>query len=72
MFCPALMDKGVLFAASAAAGGSCLFWSRCPFYMISDSGRYFEIGFSVGPIHVEKDTLLISWIRIRLVGQQRI
>ena len=52
------MDKGVTFAADAASG-RCFFWSRFPFDVISDSGRYFEISFSVSPGHVEKDLSLI-------------
>ena len=44
MFSPALVDKGVTFAA-----GSFFYWSRCPFAVISDSGRYFEISLSVSP-----------------------
>ena len=71
MLSPALVDKGVTFAAADAAG--CSFcWSRCPFAAISDSGRYFEISFSVSHGHVEKDPSLIAWSRVRLVGQQRI
>ena len=71
MFSPALVDKGVTFA-SAAAAGHCFFWFRCPFAVISDSGRYFEISFSMSPGHVEKDPSLIAWSRVRLVGHQRI
>ena len=59
MFSPDLVDKGVTFVA-AAADSHCFFWSRCPFDVISDSGRYFEISFSVSPGHVEKDPSLIS------------
>ena len=66
-----LVDKGVTFAAADAAD-SCFCWSRCPFAVISDSGRYFEISFSVSLDHVEKDPYLIAWSRVRLVGQQRI
>ena len=65
------MDKGVIFAAAAAAG-CCFFWSRCPFDVIYDSGRYFEIILSVSPGHVEKDPSLIAWSRVCLVGQKRI
>ena len=71
MFYPALVDKGVTFSSTAAAV-SCFFWSRRPFAVISDSGRYFEISFSVSPGHVQKDPSVISWSRVRLVGQQRI
>ena len=71
MFYPALVDKGVAFAA-AAASFSCFLWSRGPFAMIYDSGRYFEIRFSASPGHVEKDPSFIAWIRVRLVGQHRI
>ena len=71
MFSPYLVDKGVKFAADAATG-CCFCWSRCPFSMISDSGRHFEISFSVSPGHVEKDPSFIAWIRVRLVGQRRI
>ena len=71
MLSPDLVDKGVTFAAAAAAG-CCLYWSRFPFAVISDSGRYFEISFSVSPGHFEKDPTLIAWIRVRLIGQQRI
>ena len=68
---PDLVGKGVTFSADAAAG--CSFcWSRCPFDVIYDSGKYFEISFSVSPRHVEKDPSLIAWIRVRLVGQKRI
>ena len=71
VFSPALVDKGVTFA-DADAAGSFFCWSSCPFAVIYDSWRYFEISFSVSPGHVEKDPSLISWIRLRLVGQQRI
>ena len=71
MFSPALVDKVVTFAA-AAADVHCFCWSRCPFAVIPDSGRYFEISFSVSPGHVEKDPSLISWSRVRLVGQHSI
>ena len=71
MFSPELVDKGVTFAAAAAAG-RCFCWSRCPFAVIYDSERYFDISFSVSPGHVEKDPSLIAWSRVRLVGQQRI
>ena len=71
MFYPVLVDKGVIFAAATAAG-SCFCWSRCYFAVISDSRRYFEISFSVSPGYVEKNPSLISWIRVRLVGQKRI
>ena len=50
-----MVDKSVTFSA-AAADGHCFCWSRCPFAVISDSGRYFEINLSVSPGHVEKDT----------------
>ena len=69
MFFPYLVDKGVTFAADAATG-RILFWSRCPFAVISDSGRYFEIILSVSPGHIEKDPSLIACIRVRLVGHQ--
>ena len=72
MFYPSLVDKCVTFAAAAAAAGCCFCYFRCPFAVISDSGRYFEIRFSVSPYHVEKDLSLIAWSRVRLVGQQRI
>ena len=68
---PGLVDKGVSFATASSDGG-CFFWSRCPFAVISDSGRYFEISFSVSHGHVEKDPSLIAWSRVSLVGQQRI
>ena len=71
MFFADLLDKGITFD-SAAAAGCCFCWSRCPFDVISDSGRYFEINFSVGPGHVKKDPSVIALIRVRLVGQQRI
>ena len=71
MFSPDLVDKGVTFAAAAAAG-HCFCWFRCIFAVISDSGGYFEIGFSVSPGRIEKDQSLITWIRVRLVGHQRI
>ena len=71
MFSPDLVDKGGTFAAAAAAG-LCFCWSSCPFPVISDSRRYFGISFSVSPGHIEKDPFLISWSRVRLVGQQRI
>ena len=75
MLSPDLVDKGVTFAAddsADAAAGHFLCWSRCPFYVISDSGINFEISFSISPGHVEKDPSLIAWIRVRLVGKQRI
>ena len=68
MSSPALVDKDVKFATDDAAN-HCFFCSMCPFSGISDSGRYFEISFSVGPVHVEKDPSLIAWRRVRLVGQ---
>ena len=71
MFSPDLVDKGVTFSAAAAAG-RCFCWSRCPFAVISNSGRYFEISFSVSPGHVEKYPSLVDWSRVRLVGQQRV
>ena len=71
MFFPDLVDKGVTFAAAAAAG-LFLCHSRCHFAVISDSGRYFEISFSVSPGHVEKYPSLISWIRVRLIGKKMI
>ena len=71
MFSPDLVDKGVTLAA-AAADGRCFCWCRCPFAGVSDSGRYFEISFSVSPVPVENDPSLIAWSRVRLVGQQRI
>ena len=71
MFSPALVDKGVAFAADAASG-SCFYWSRCPFSMIPDSGRYFVISLSVSHGHIEKDPSLIAWSRVILVGKQRI
>ena len=71
MFSPDLVDKGVKFSAATAAG-RCFCWSRCPFSVIYDSGRYFEISFSLSPGHVEKDPYLIAWSRVSLVGQQRI
>ena len=71
MFSPALVDKGVMFAAVAAAV-SYFSWYRCPFDVISDSGRYFEIRFSMSPGHVEKDPSLIAWSRVRLFGKQMI
>ena len=71
MFSPYLVDKGVTFD-SAAATGRCLCWYRCPFAVISDSGIYFEISFSLSPGHVEKDPSLIAWRRVRLVRQQKI
>ena len=63
MFSPVLVDKGVTFDAAAAAG-LCLCWYMDPFAVISDSGRYFEIIFSVSTGHVDKDPYLISWIRV--------
>ena len=67
----AFVDKGVTFADDAAAGCCfCLF--RCPFDVIYDSGRYFEISFSMSPGHVEKDPSLIAWSTVHLVGHQRI
>ena len=71
MFSHDFVDKGVTFAAAAAAG-RCFCCSRCPFDVISDYGRYFEISFYVSPGHVEKDPSLIACIRVRLVGQHRI
>ena len=71
MFSPDLVDKGVIFAAAAAAG-CCFCCSRCPFAVIPDSGRYLEISFSVSPGHVENDPSLIVWSRVRLVGQHRL
>ena len=71
LFSPDLVDKGVTFSAADAAG-RCFCWSRCPFSVIYDYGRYFGISFSVSPGHVEKDPSLIAWSRVRLVGQKRI
>ena len=53
-----------LFSVSAGPGAL--------FAVISNSGRYFEIIFSVSPGHVDNDPSLIYWSRVRLVGQQRI
>ena len=71
LFSPDLVNKGVTFA-TAAANGCCFCCSRCPFAVISDSGRYFEISFSVSPGHIDKDPSLIAWSRVRLVGQHMI
>ena len=71
MFSPALVDKYVTFTATDSTG-RCFWWYRFPFFVISDSGRYFEISFSVSPGDIEKDPSLVSWSRVRLVGQQRI
>ena len=68
---PALLDKGVTFSAASVSSCYCC-CSRCPFAVISDSGRYFEISFFVSPGHVEKDLSLIVWSRVCLVGQQRV
>ena len=70
MFCPALVEKGVKFAAAAAAG-CCFCWSRCPFAGIYEYGRYFEISFSVSPGHVEKNPSLIAWSRENDQRQQQ-
>ena len=59
MFSLDLVDKDVTFSA-AAATGRCFWWSRCPFGVIFDSRIYFEISFSVSPVHVEKDPSLIA------------
>ena len=59
MFSPALVDKGVKFSYTDAAG--CFYcWYRCPFAVISNYGRYLEISFSVCPGHVEKYPSLIA------------
>ena len=71
MFSPLLVDKGVKFPADVAAG-RCFIWSRCPFAVISNYRRYFEISFSMSPVHVEKDPYLIDWSRVRLVVQKNI
>ena len=71
MFSLALVDTCVTFSAASAAG-RCFCWSRCHFAVIYYSGRYFEIIFSVSPGHVDNDPSLISWSRVRLVGQQMI
>ena len=71
VFYPELVDKGVTFSASVTAG-RWLCWSRCHLDVISDSRGYFEIILSVSPGHVAKYPSLIYWIRVRLVGQQRI
>ena len=64
MFSPGLANKSVTFAANSAAG-SCFCWYRCPFAVIYDSGRYFEISFSVSPGHVEKYPYLIGNFPVR-------
>ena len=71
MLSPALVAKGVTFAAADAVG-SCFFWYRFPSAVISNSGRYFEISLSVSPGHVTKDPSLIACSRVRFVGQRRI
>ena len=71
MLSSALVDKGVTFSAAAAAG-RCFCWYGFSFSVIYDSGRFFEVSFSVSPGHFEKDPSLITWNRVRLVGQQRI
>ena len=71
MFSPFLVDNCVTSAA-AASDVFCFGWSSCPFAVIYDSRRYFEISFSVSPCHVEKYLSLIFCSRVRLVGQQRI
>ena len=70
MFSPALVDKGVTFAAAtAAAAGRYFYCSRFHLSVISDYRIYFEIILSVSPGHVEKDPSLIAWSRVRLVGK---
>ena len=71
MLSSALVDRCVTFSA-ASDNGRCFCWSRCPFAVISDYGRYFETSLSVSPGHVEKDLSLIAWSRVRLVGKQSI
>ena len=68
---PSLVDKGAIFSAAADVGNF-FWWSRWTLAVIYDSGRYFEISFSVSPGHVVKDPYLISWSRARLFGQHRI
>ena len=69
MFSTSLVAKGVTFVA--ADDNSCCFcWSRCPLDVISDSGIYFEMIFSVSPGHVAKDQYLISLIRVHFSGQK--
>ena len=55
-----------------SAAGCFLCWSSCPLDMISDYGRYFEISLSVGPGRVAKDSSLLAWSMVRLIGQLRI
>ena len=71
MFLPSLVDTFVTFASDSAAGNY-FCWSRCPLVVISDSGRYFEMSFSVSPGHVVEDPSLIYWSRVILVWHQRI
>ena len=63
MFYPDFVDRGVTFPA-AVVSGRFFFWSRCPFSLISDSGIYCDISFSVIPGHVEKYPSLIAWSRV--------
>ena len=71
MFSPTLVDKCATLSATAATD-RCFCWSKFPLAVISDSGRYFEIIFSLSPLHVAKDPSLIAWIRVSLFGQKRI
>ena len=67
MFYPGLVDKNVIFSA-AAASGRCFCCSRCPFAVISDYGRYFEMIFAVCTGHVSKAPSLIDWSRVSFLG----
>ena len=66
MLSPALVDKCVTFVA-ASDDGCCLCWSKCPLDVISDSGRYSKMSFSVSPGHGAKDSSSIAWIKVSLV-----
>ena len=71
VFSPALVDNCVIFAAATDAG-CFLCWYRCPLDVIHDSGRYFEMSFSVIPGHVAKYPFLIACSRVCFLMQQRI
>ena len=71
VFSPVFVVIGITFAA-AYYTDRCLCWYRCPLYVISDSGRYFEISFAVSPGHVAKDPSFISWIMVSFVRHQSI
>ena len=68
-FYPALVVIGITFAA-ADETGNYFCWSRSSLSVIHESGIYFVISFSVSSGHVAKHPSLLSWTRVRFLGNR--